>query len=123
MTEQEIALASESLKQAIPKIVGNPLAALTVLGFDPAYIAGSMFGAGVALCMGSSALAWKGLVSPIWSLPFFALAVVSMKSRARRLFVQKAFAIAGASEVNIVVHTTGFIELEQKKLPQDDPEE
>ena len=120
MTDQEITLASESLKEALPKIVGNPLAALTVLGFDQSYAAGSLFGAGAALSMGLAALAWKGLLSPLWIIPFFALAVVSRKKRAHRLFVQKAFSIAGASDVRIVVHTTGFIELEQKKLPQDD---
>lgn len=115
MTDQEITLANDSLSKQMPTIIGEPLAEYAHESFLPVYTMGFAFGAGTAIWLILIVLAFKGLLSPWWAFPFFLLAVHARKERTQKLMMQHGSKVALRSGVKIVVHSTGYIELEREK--------
>jgi hypothetical protein len=118
MTDQEMTLANDSLAKQMPTIVGEPLAQYAHESFLPIYTMGFAFGVGMSMSSIFLVLAWKGLISAWWSLPFFALAVHARKERTHRLVMKHGSKVALESGVRIVVHSTGYIELEKEEVEE-----
>lgn len=115
MTDQEITLASDSLTKRMPQIIGEPLAQYASESFLPVYTMGFAFGTGASISLLMLVLAWKGLMSAWWALPFALMAIHARKDRTHRIMVKHGVRVAADSDVLITVHTTGFIEIERIK--------
>lgn len=118
MTDQEMRLATDSLLKRLPALIGEPLAQFVAESFGPVYVMGFAFGAGVSISSLMLVLAWKGMMSAWWAVPFALLAVQARKGRTRRIMIKHGLKVAGDCDVKITVHPTGFIEIERQR-PSD----
>ena len=115
MTDQEMRLASDSIAERMPKLVGEPLARYAAESFVPVYITGFAFGTGVSISSLLGVLAWKGLIAWWWALPFVVLAAVARRRAAMRVMIKHGLDIAADCDVNVTVHPTGYVEIDPIK--------
>ena len=119
MTDQQMCLASDSIAKRMPTLIGEPLARYATESFLPVYLTGFAFGVGVSIAALLAVLAWGGMCSWWWALPFAALAVYSRQRAALHVMIKHGLSIAAECDVTVTVHPTGFIEIEPIKRAKD----